>query len=330
MNRPLLICLTPVLNEAWILPAFLRATSLWADYIIIADQMSTDGSREIYKQFEKVILIDNPREEMHQARTRKLLFDEAAKIKGDKILFTLDADEFLSGDFFNTTEWMKILNSEPNDVFLFRWMNLHDGLTKYSTSIHLYWALHVCDTFPESFYPDNFIHEWRLPWPKKINNEYKIDDIFFLHFARLNELRQKNKDRFYQISTVSKLDNYSGVGFYRMYHPIKIQEKFTVPNNIFNYYKKNGIELTEYIDLNDIGTHYTISVLKSINCYGIKKFAKLDIWDSDFLEINNLKDPRKWYHKLLHKYLRRTNHLQNNFIIKNIDRIIKLIEKNLI
>ena len=52
MEKPLLVVLTPVFNEAWILPAFLKATSLWADYIIIADQMSTDGSREIYKEFE--------------------------------------------------------------------------------------------------------------------------------------------------------------------------------------------------------------------------------------------------------------------------------------
>ena len=44
-------------------------------------------------------IIDNPRTEMHQARTRQLLFDAAKKIEGDKILFALDADEFLSGDF---------------------------------------------------------------------------------------------------------------------------------------------------------------------------------------------------------------------------------------
>ena len=41
MNRPTLVVLTPVRNEAWILRAFLEATSLWADHIIIADQMST-------------------------------------------------------------------------------------------------------------------------------------------------------------------------------------------------------------------------------------------------------------------------------------------------
>lgn len=100
--NPLLIVLTPVFNEAWILSAFLKATSTWADYIIVADQMSTDGSRNIYSQYDKVIVIDNPISDMHQARTRKLLFDYVSKIEGDKILFTLDADEFLSSDFTHT------------------------------------------------------------------------------------------------------------------------------------------------------------------------------------------------------------------------------------
>ena len=58
-RNPQLIVLTPVRNEAWVLRAFLTATSLWADKIIIADQMSTDGSREICKEFPKVILLDN-------------------------------------------------------------------------------------------------------------------------------------------------------------------------------------------------------------------------------------------------------------------------------
>ena len=56
---PKIICLTPVLNEAWILDRFIRCASLWADHIIIADQGSTDGSREIAQRYDKVIFIDN-------------------------------------------------------------------------------------------------------------------------------------------------------------------------------------------------------------------------------------------------------------------------------
>ena len=56
---PKIICLTPVRNESWILEKFLKCASLWADIIIIADQESDDGSREIAKNFEKVKLVDN-------------------------------------------------------------------------------------------------------------------------------------------------------------------------------------------------------------------------------------------------------------------------------
>ena len=55
MSTPIHIVMTPVRNEAWVLRAFLETTSLWADYIIIADQMSTDDSREMAKEYPKVM-----------------------------------------------------------------------------------------------------------------------------------------------------------------------------------------------------------------------------------------------------------------------------------
>ncbi|MBQ5533121.1 MAG: glycosyltransferase family 2 protein, partial [Bacteroidales bacterium] len=58
-NHPLIIVMTPVRNEAWVLRAFLETTSLWADYIVVADQLSDDGSRELLSRYPKVVLIDN-------------------------------------------------------------------------------------------------------------------------------------------------------------------------------------------------------------------------------------------------------------------------------
>ena len=66
-NYPQIVVLTQVRNDAWVLRAFLEATSLWADYIIIVDRMSTDGSREIAQDYPKVILIDDHRKEMETA-----------------------------------------------------------------------------------------------------------------------------------------------------------------------------------------------------------------------------------------------------------------------
>lgn len=328
MNKPLLVVLTPVRNEAWILHAFLKATSLWADYIIIADQMSTDGSREIYPQYEKVILVDNPREEMHQARTRRLLFDAAQKIKGDKILFALDADEFLSGDFKNTFGWNTILNSAPGDVFCFRWMNLLPGSSTYTSFQPYYWAAHVNDDFMNGEFPDNHIHEWRLPWPKQVDHEYIIDDISFIHFARVNVQRQINKEIFYQVSTAFKDEKYSGVRqfrHYQTYHPIKENEVFEVPKNTFIYYQMNKLDVLKEIDLNDVGQHYIDSVLRNFNERGIEHFAKLDIWNNDFVKRYNLHNPQSLLDKLVMVYLRFTKKWTNSIFVKSIDYVLKRI-----
>lgn len=77
-----IIVITPVRNEAWVLDAYLTCTSSWADYIILADQHSTDGSREIATKYEKVILVDNDLPEMNQAAARLLVRQESQDNRG--------------------------------------------------------------------------------------------------------------------------------------------------------------------------------------------------------------------------------------------------------
>lgn len=328
-KRPLLIVLTPVRNEAWVLKAFLKATSLWADYIIIADQMSTDGSRDLYEEYKKeqhscqLVIIDNNRKEMHQAATRRLLFEEAKKIEGDKIVICLDADEFLSGDFVETESWQTILNSKPGEVFSFRWMNLSENITKYTTWQPYYWAAHLDDQLLDSFYTDDFIHESRLPWPENFKHEYIIEDICFIHFARVNANRQRNKERFYQVSQAAADQKYSGVRSYRSYHSLTDEEFFDVPQDAFLFYKKNKVDIISLLDLSDEGAHYTESVLNNFKLRGINYFRKLDIWDEEFLQRNKIKDPRRLIDKFMHCYLRKSNKYSNSFIIHAIDYIAK-------
>ena len=322
-TRPKIIILTPVRNEAWVLPAFLKAASLWADYIIIADQNSNDGSREIAESFSKVILVDNPRKDMHQARTRKLLFDEAMKIEGDKILFALDADEFLSGDFMHTDDWKSIMNSVPGDVFLFRWMNLTEDKNKYTSFVPYYWAFHVPKVL-EGTFPDNFIHEWRLPWPHEdvLHQRYICNQISFVHFARVNVKRQMNKECFYMLSTLASDKNTSAISIYRMYFPAQAQ-LFDVPNETYCFYEKNGLDLWEYINLTDGGEHY-IDVVKSLlNQYGARYFEKVDIWDTELVKSLDIHDPRSTKYKVLHLYLRKTRKYANCYVVRIMDKILR-------
>jgi glycosyltransferase involved in cell wall biosynthesis len=58
-TSPKIVVLTPIKNEEWILERFLSVTSQFADLIIIADQNSTDSSRNICQKYPKVKLIEN-------------------------------------------------------------------------------------------------------------------------------------------------------------------------------------------------------------------------------------------------------------------------------
>ncbi|MGB8077207.1 MAG: glycosyltransferase family 2 protein, partial [Gallionella sp.] len=114
--KPKIICLTPVRNESWILEKFLKAASLWADHIIIADQFSDDDSREIAGRFDKVILIRNPSAEFNEPERQRLLIEAARKIEGPRLLITLDADEFLTANFHDSAEWEFIMHAPPGTV----------------------------------------------------------------------------------------------------------------------------------------------------------------------------------------------------------------------
>lgn len=323
-SHPLHIVMTPVRNEAWILRAFLKATSIWADYIIVSDQMSQDGSREIYKEFPKVRVIDNTNPEMHMAATRRLLFEEANKIPGDKILFTLDADEFLCGDFLNSKDWQTIINSEVGDVFDWRWMNLLPGCKKYTTHMPYYWAAHVGDKIFDGMFPDNFIHEWRLPWPKDCKHEYILDNLFSLHFARTNVARQKNKERFYQVSTQTKRINTHGIGMYLMYHEKeRKQEEFMVPDDAYITYEQNGIDLLSEIHLDDIGQYYIDESVRMIRENGIKPYRKLDIWSEDICKALDIQNPQIWMDKVMYAYLKFISPYRNSILVRAINKILK-------
>lgn len=327
-GRPLIVVMTPVCNEAWVLRAFLEATSLWADHIIIADRMSTDGSREITREYPKVILIDDNREEMYQAATRRLLFEAARKIDGDKLLFTLDADEFLTGDFVDTDDWKKMMNSEPGDSFCWRWMNLkRNDITKYNICQYYYWCIHGSEAFWDDVFSDCYMREWRLQWPPKADNshEFFVDDFYSIHLSRSHQLRQRNKDRFCQVSTIERNPKKSKVELYRQYHYEEDLEYKEVPRDVYCFYEKNGLNVWDYVDLNDDGEHYTSEIISCFQKNGMRKYALLDVWDEVWIEKNGLKDPRNVFHKLLLGYLNKTNPYANSIWVRCMDKILKQI-----
>jgi glycosyltransferase involved in cell wall biosynthesis len=178
-----LICLISVKNEAWCLDVFLKCASLWADYIIVADQNSTDNSREIVQKYPKVILIENNDQDYNEARRQKLLFNEARKIEGPKVFIALDADEIFTSNFKETEDWVKISNAQPGDVFQFKWANIDQLAKHYHTPDYWFqWAKYDDGTDPL----DGYIHVARVPWPTKtIAKNININQFMVIHLQNM-------------------------------------------------------------------------------------------------------------------------------------------------
>ena len=86
------IVVTPTRNESWIIRRFAAAAKLWAHHVIVADQLSTDGTREILRATPGVELVLNESPTFDEAHRQNLLLTHARKIPGKRILIGLDAD----------------------------------------------------------------------------------------------------------------------------------------------------------------------------------------------------------------------------------------------
>lgn len=317
--------MTPVRNEAWVLNAFLKATSLWADYIIIADQQSTDGSREIALSYPKVILIDNNNSEFNESERQKLLIHRAREIEGDKILFALDADEVFSANFLETKDWYLIINSIQGDVFCFKWAQIVETKDKFWIPDNYFpWVFHDDGKEPHGNYATN-IHSMRIPYPIEEKKLYYVDDFKVLHFVLTYPQRNVSKQRFYMLVDF-KMNKRGIIKLSRMYLQKKTNKQiFQLSDDMISFNDYFGFDIYSYIDTSNTSFWFDNYVIEKIKQDGIDYYKSIDIWDKIFLHKFNISDPRNYLDKLLHSYLRNTQIIFEWYPIRFIDKILMKI-----
>lgn len=329
--KPTVICLTPVRNEVWILDRFLKASSLWADHIIIADQMSTDGSREVALQYPKVILIDNPSATFNEPERQKLLIEEARKISGPRLLITLDADEIFTPNVLTSPEWQTIMTSKRGTIFKFQLANIRPDLQNMWLASYFPWG--YMDDGSEHTSNDK-IHSGRIPLPSG-HDGITLNQIKVIHFQFTDWERMQSKHRWYQCYETIQFPKKRAIDIFRMYHhmyAIPQNQIVPIPQEWINGYNQLGIDITSVC--NKAITWFDEKSIEMIGQYGGTKFKKLNIWDVDWkMKSNNfgkenrevLRDPRSKFDKLILKWLIKTQKMQNNFLIKITDRLLKII-----
>lgn len=313
--KPTIICLTPVRNEAWILDTFMKSTSLWADHIIIADQNSTDGSREIIKKYPKATIIDNNSSTPNEPERQRLLLNAARLIPGDKIIMSIDTDEILSPEALSSDTWNNILSQKPGTILQFQWATLFPHTTKYWTGYHLPYG-YVDDGVEHT--NNSFFHGSRVPTPSG-NFVYNVNEFKVIHFQYMNPERNARRQRWYQCL---ELDNPSiannPIDIYRKYHYEQSwsQDRITdIPTFWIEQYLQYGIDILKTYQENSYW--YDNEVKNLFKKYGYKHFKKLDIWNDPFEEY----DPRNFIDKLIHFWLKKS---QPHYFTKarKIDKII--------
>lgn len=327
------ICLIPTRNNASLIGRCLQSASLWADCIIVCDQMSTDGTRDIAQQFPKVRLIDNDTVEYNESVRQKLLITEARKIQGKRLLITLDADEIFTPNVLTSSEWHTILTTKPGTILKFQWANFSPDLKTMWLGYHFPWG-YMDDGFEHN--ESKTIHSGRIPIPED-HDIIEINDIKVIHFQFTDWEKMQSKHRYYQCFELIQTPNKNAVDLFRQYHHMLAIPKeliIPIPQKWVDEYMIFDIDIlkVEYEKYN----WFEEQVVEFIEKYGANKFRKINIWDVNWIEIAKkygkintikFKDPRSLKDKLIQKWMFHTQNKLDHLSYRRIDRLIRNIIK---
>jgi Glycosyl transferase family 2 len=278
-SRPVLL-LCPARNACQELVRSLPTWELIADKIIVADQNSTDGSREYLQSREKVLIIDNLGKEYDEVRRNTLLVAAAREIHEGAIHLTLDADEILSSNVIDSPEWRHFRQMEPGTVGEFNWIQLWKTPEKYIAK-----GVGGPTRYSLAFIDDGRpvegrkrMHEQRGVGVQCPDRKFVFNDVVCLHYAWVNVEGGIRRNNYYKVHWVTEgaksyHRNNRNHGWYRKVHDMNIA---ITPSRWFAGYMDRGLDVTS-ISQSSL-YWWDIEVLRTFKKVGIEKFYSLDIW----------------------------------------------------
>jgi len=282
-----IIVLTPVKNEDWILKQFLTITSFFADCIVVADQLSTDKSREICASFPKVHLISNDNENFCEDERQVLLIDTARKLfpEDKRILIGLDADEIFAADCLHEqATWSRIKSLSPGTSIHFERTDIIRSNTQCirGDEHHQYFPLGYVDD-GIAHQPD-IIHSRRVPYNPAGETVY-IEEIKILHFLYSRMKVRYAKTRFY--SVLENVNRSSAIHIRRFRYNADEMKRFRNSNRVkpvpvkwLREWEAMGINLKTFYEPEFSWQDF--EVLEHFKNYGYKRFHTDDIWYFDW------------------------------------------------
>jgi len=281
-----IIGLMPVKNEEWILERTLGSLSKICDYVIVADQNSTDRSMEIVKSIPNCTLLKND-EIYHSSNVRKMLLDAVREnFSGSNLLISLDADEIFTSNILDkgaieswkalpkgtsvSLEWIQLWRS----IYLYR---NDDSVWTNNRKYFVY-----VDDRDRAFDKVNVINDHTERFPFDPEKTYTENRVSVLHFQFVCYERMLSKQNYYMVSEKvfgDKTDSYIN----KKYKIAKDEGNMSlqkVDKQFYSGWEKLGISLD--IGINECLFWYDLEVLSMMKKQGCRFFENLNIWDIDW------------------------------------------------
>jgi hypothetical protein len=314
------------------LERFLTCASLWADHILIADQGSTDHSREIAARFPKVTLIEDPSPDFDEVARQRLLIAHARRIPGPRLLVALDADEAFVADGLASADWSRALTAPPGTVLMMQWVNVLPDARRCWIPSH-YIAFGFMDDGTE--HSGSRIHSARVP-ASPGSPVLHLDALKVLHFQYVDWAQMKSKQRWYQCWEAIHQPESRPIQVYRNYHRMDAldpDEVTQMREEWVGAYASAGVDLTSWAP--SPSPHaWDGEVVRWLVRSGTRRFAKLDLWDVDWPQVASwvglashaqaLGDPRRPSERMVHRFLAATQGREHDLPVRAVQRLLRL------
>jgi hypothetical protein len=284
-DRPLLIVISSNRNYGWIVPVFLAANSHWADYIVITDQMSTDGSRDMYAQYDNVTVVDDKDMAFKENTRARMAFEKGRELAAgrDAIYFALDIDEMMPANWMETQDGKKILASKKGDMFDMKWADVQPDNKSYIEEPTYQYKIFHDNGMAWQFCEDE-LHAPHLPY-----STYKVDPIHItnfpnVHFGHYNKKWRRFNSKFYRLLDVHQGRSKSVISVCRSLYPDPIFTKEPL-QKLHKEWFYSDVNVFDLIDL-DVQPQGVKLIKELIDQDGIDKFQCVDVWDEDLCKVN--------------------------------------------
>lgn len=322
------ICLTPARNESWIIKSFAAAARTWADNIIVADQLSIDGTRDLLQSAPRVKVVINDSPIYSEHIRQNLLLRHARELPGKRILFGLDADEALSANCTETEDWKKLAAAKPGTVIRMRWANILPGFTQA-------WIPPEPTIF--GFVDDNCVHVGqrihgpRVPAPAGAP-VLDLSDIVVLHFQYVAWERMESKHRWYQAWEHAQVREKRPLEIFRQYNHRRgwpRDEIHEIRPEWLAGYERAGIDFRSVKP--EPVTWWDREIVQMLREHGPDHFRRVAIWNKDWNAVASqlglvgvdFSDPRSPLEKVAHCLLPRTQNYRANWGVRGFERLLR-------